>query len=347
MLGRRAAIGVGISLFAVSMYAQGAKQPLRGLVSMGAYRFVVDASDPVNTLEPLNAKPGIFGGIVILASWRELQATPTSGLAANNTIDQALDAVREYNRKNPQKPLGIKLRVWGGFVAPDWAKSMGNGPIQVVHKKPRTVGPFWSPPYRKAWAHLQELLAAKYDDEPLIREVAVTSCMSFTAEPFFCPGEPTVKNPLEKAGFKPFEYQQCLKNAVNDYAPWKKTNIEVPLNPIHMPLGNPKGDINFTTEFMKSCRQAFGKRCIFDNHDLDLNPGPPVQHVYAAMKQLGGPVEFQTGPATPKDFEGVIKYGASMGAGSIELYQDFGGFPQVPDDQLKRWAAIVEGNSKR
>lgn len=35
------------------------KAPIRGLVSMGAYRFVGKGGDPVNTLAPLNAKPGI------------------------------------------------------------------------------------------------------------------------------------------------------------------------------------------------------------------------------------------------------------------------------------------------
>jgi hypothetical protein len=53
------------------------KPPIRGLVSMGAYRFVGKGGDPVNTLEPLNAKPGIFGGLVIIATWKQLQPTPT------------------------------------------------------------------------------------------------------------------------------------------------------------------------------------------------------------------------------------------------------------------------------
>ncbi len=319
------------------------KEPLHGLVSMGAYKFVVRAEDPNNTFEPINKKPGIFGGIVILASWRELQQSASSGLAENNTIDKALEQVREYNKRNPQKPLGVKLRVWGGFVAPDWAKSLGGPIINVVHKKPRTVGRFWSPPYRKHWAHLQEMLAAKYDKEPLIREVAMTSCMSFTAEPFFLPGEATVKGPLEKAGFKPAEYKSCLMEGLKDYAVWKSTNIETPLNPVHLPMGNPKGDQEFTARYMRECRKAFGKRCIFDNHDLDTKPAKAVLPVYAEMKKMGGPIEFQTGPATPKDFEGTIKYGKSIGASSIELYQDFGGFPLVRDPQLKRWAAILEG----
>jgi hypothetical protein len=34
------------------------KPPIRGLVSMGAYRFVGQGGDPVNTLEPLNASEG-------------------------------------------------------------------------------------------------------------------------------------------------------------------------------------------------------------------------------------------------------------------------------------------------
>jgi hypothetical protein len=37
--------------------------------------------------------------------------------------------------------------------------------------------------------------------------------------------------------------------------------------------------------------------------------------------------------------------GASYGASGIELYQDYGGFPLVPDAQLKLWASWLEKNS--
>src|SRR5215216_4736206 len=101
-------------------WAQDVKPPIRGLVSMGAYRFVGYGGDPVNTLEPLNAKPGIFGGLVVIASWKQLQ------------------------------PIAVKLRVWGGFEAPDWAKALGGPPIETIfNEKPRTVGRFWSPAYRQ------------------------------------------------------------------------------------------------------------------------------------------------------------------------------------------------------
>src|SRR6266566_943923 len=82
-------------------HAEDVKVPIRGLVSMGAYRFVGSGGDPVNTLEPLNAKPGIFGGLVVIASWKQLQPTPDSEIGPNNVIDQALAEVRAYNARNP------------------------------------------------------------------------------------------------------------------------------------------------------------------------------------------------------------------------------------------------------
>src|SRR5215831_9854693 len=88
------------------------KAPIRGLVSMGPMKFSAENSEPANTLEPLNARPGIFGGIVVLATWRQLQPSANAGIAEGNTIDHALEEVRAYNRRNPGRPLGVKLRVW-------------------------------------------------------------------------------------------------------------------------------------------------------------------------------------------------------------------------------------------
>ena len=319
------------------------KAPIRGLVSMGPMKFSSADTEPDNTLEPLNARPGIFGGIVVLATWRGLQPTANSKIADNNIIDKALDEVRAYNRKNPQKPLGVKLRVWSGIMAPDWAKQIGGKPISVSHNdKQHTLGRFWSPAYRQAWAHFQEMLAAKYDKEPLIREVAVTSCMSFTAEPFYLADEPSVAKPLNAAGFKPFQFKQCLNDIVKDYAPWKTTNVETPLNPVYMPLGNNKGDPGFTDAFMRSCRKEFGKRCIFDNHDFDTQPPSSMGPIYASMTKLGPPLEFQTFHVAPPDWDGTIRKAASMRAGSIELWQDYKGFQTQPDAKLKQWAQIME-----
>jgi hypothetical protein len=138
------------------------KPAIRGLVSMGAFKFVGSGGDPVNTLEPLNAKPGIFGGIVIIASWEQLQPEADAAIGNDNVIDQAMAEVRAYNEKNPGKPLAVRLRVWGGFKAPPWVLKLGGDPIKAVHNnKNRRVGRFWTREYRQAWKRLQDQLAAK------------------------------------------------------------------------------------------------------------------------------------------------------------------------------------------
>src|SRR3982074_2640932 len=124
MPARRLLLACTLLLPVTASHPEEGKGPIRGLVSMGPYRFVGSGGDPVNTLEPLNAKPGIFGGLVVIASWKQLQPTPDSEIGDDNAIDQALAQVRAYKEQNPDKPLGVKLRVWGGFEAPDWAKQL-------------------------------------------------------------------------------------------------------------------------------------------------------------------------------------------------------------------------------
>jgi hypothetical protein len=104
--------------------------------------------------------------------------------------------------------------------------------------------------------------------------------------------------------------------------------------------------VDFTLAWMADCRKRAGDRCVFDNHDLDVpaKVDKDLQTIYETMKKSGAEVEFQTGGASPPDLGAVIGYGVSTGATSIELYQDYGGFTQVPDDDLRKYAAMLEHN---
>jgi hypothetical protein len=315
---------------------------------MGAFKFVGSGGEPVNTLEPLNAKPGIFGGLVVIASWAQLQPEPASEIANGNVIDTAMADVRAYNARHPEKPLAVRLRIWGGFKAPPWVLNLGGPPIKAVHNnKNRRLGRFWSREYREAWARLQEKLAAKYDSWPLIREVSVTSCMSFTAEPFFVPTEDSVQVPIREAGFTEEAYKECLRHALDDYAAWKASRLVLSVNPLRTRLNQGSGDAAFTMNIMRDCRKKLGVRCVFDNHNLDTALPRPLMPLYALMKELGPEIVYQTGGTNPRDFEGTIKMGVAQGATSIELWQDYGGFPTVPSESLERWAAMVEANKTR
>jgi hypothetical protein len=331
------------------------KPPLRGLLSMGAYKFLSDLGEPDNSLDAVRKKPGLLQGIVILATWRSLQKSATSGLTENNEIDRGLAEVQKYNAEHPSAPLAVKLRVWGGYFAPEWVINESGGPIHVVHtningaEMHRVLGHVWSDPYRKAWAHLQELLAAKYDASPLIHEVAVTSCMMFTAEPFSIDTTPAALKPLRDAGMTDAAYQACLDGISHDYAPWKTTRFETPLNPFKSTDGaKARHDEAFTLAWMDRCHKAEPVRCVFDSHDLDPESkvNKDVKTLYAAMKKSGAEVEFQSFTKSPEDFDGMMKYALDSGAQSVELWQDSGGFTEMSDATLQKYAKLLEGNGK-
>lgn len=116
------------------------------------------------------------------------------------------------------------------------------------------------------------------------------------------------------------------------------------VNPLRTGLNQGPGDPEFTEQIMRDCRKTLGVRCVFDNHNLDTKLPRPLVRIYALMKKLGPEIVFQTGGTNPKDFEGTIKMGVEMGAKSIELWQDYGGFPTVPNPKLERWAEMIEAN---
>jgi hypothetical protein len=320
---------------------------------MGAYKFAPDLGEPDNSLDTVRKKKGLLQAIVILTSWRSLEKSATSGLTENNEIDQGLAEVRKYNQENPSTPLAVKIRVWGGFWAPQWVIDESGGAIHVIHtnnkgvEKPRVLGHVWTDAYHKEWAHLQELLAQKYDADPLVHEVAVTSCMMFTAEPFSIDSHPKAIDPLREAGLTDAAYKACLDHIVDDYAPWKTTRFETPLNPFKLTDGKkPEHDEAFTLKWMDDCKKRGGARCVFDNHDLDVESKVPkdLQTTYDSMKKSGSEVEFQTGPASPDDLDGVIRFAVSKGASSVELYQDYGGFPEVADADLTKLSKLLRDN---
>jgi hypothetical protein len=332
------------------------KPPLRGIISMGAYKFVggKPGTQPDNNLAAVRAKPGLLGGIVIVPSWQQLQPVQ-GGPLQTRVIDTMLNQIRIYNSHHPDHPLAAKLRVWGGFVAPLWAKKLNNTkPIPVVqndgqpNEQHRTLGHFWTPAYRQAWAQLQQMLAQQYDSEPLIREVSITSCMSLTAEPFVVNTQPKVIRRLRRNGFTDQAFKDCLTGALDDYAVWKRTRLVLSVNPLHLYHVPGPGDPEFTKGIMLACRNRFGAQCVFDNHDLNVPLAKPLCTIYAYMASLGPEIEFQTANIEPANFPGTMMFGVKSGASSIELYQDFpnkGGFPKVPDATLRQWSRWLAQNT--
>jgi hypothetical protein len=240
----------------------------------------------------------------------------------------------------------VKLRVWGGLVAPQWAQQLGGGPIAVTFENPAggnnlngTVGPWWSKQYIEAWRNLQALLAAAYDSNALIQEVAVTSCASQTDEPFVAwSNVPATIAALQTYGYSDAAQQACLAGAIADYAAWVHTPIDYPFSIFQatdQDVGSkPKLCIepDFTQSVMREC--VANGHCILSNQALRVPLYPPDSVVYSTMaaEYRSAPIDFQTAsPARIFDWCGTVANGVALHADSIEMWGDFGGFLTMTD----------------
>jgi len=331
------------------LVATGPKAPLAGLIDMQeiSWHNTADA-EPTFTMANVDQFPGVLGGIVINATWDAVQPTPDGALDFT-TIDDALAQVRGYNAANPSAPLGTKLRVYAGANAPEWAKELDGGPFPIMRNVPPcagdctlTIGKIWSPTYIAAWRRFQQQLAARYDTEPLVRHIAVTSCGQQTDEPFVPTTDAQSTTTLTSAGYTDDLQKACLLGVVDDYAPWVLTNIDYTINPFK-PTHGKADDTVFPESVMAACRAAFGTRCVLGNHTLSAPLRTADLGVYDALSAIGGPISFQT--ASPRTMSCLwtqtVAQGAALGASSIEIWPraSLAGFDDLTADNLRHLVA--------
>ena len=80
---------------------------------------------------------------------------------------------------------------------------------------------FWDKHYSEQIARLQKHLAMKYDNEPLINEVSISSCSSLSDEPFISPQDEFPIQSALSAGYTNQAYTECLLNAPYEYKYWE------------------------------------------------------------------------------------------------------------------------------
>jgi len=298
-----------------------------------------DDGSPSFTLDNVNRFPGLFGGIVLNATWAEMQPLQRS-LPQTARIDAALNQVREYNAAHPTARLGVKLRIFAGNQAPPWAKAIAGGPLTIQRNPqgcpsgdcPITIGKVWDSRYIAAWRTFQRMVAARYDSVPLIRSVAITSCTMETDEPFVMP----VQQPIPE-GYTDTAGMACLRGAVNDYAAWQRTPIDFTINAfqdIQMGGSDPALSIAIMTE----CRRKLGPRCELGNHAFSSDMPLGNANIVAAIAAKGAPIHYQTvGPNSP-DFKWTATVVAARHdhATALELWPEFGGFTTLTTTTMQK-----------
>jgi hypothetical protein len=319
------------------------KAPIQGLVTMGDIRIISDPTMPAeDATAEATAHPGVYAAVVLVERWSHLE--PERGKFDDADIEKGLGQIRAYNAKYPKTPVVGKLRVFGGPNAPAWAKAIDGGPIDLS-KKGRTmvVGKFWTAGYTEAWRELQAALAAKYDDNPLVQEVAISSCGSTSAEPFVMSMLTENIPVFQKAGFTDDAMMACLMNAPEDYAGWKHAALDYTFNGYRTygPDGKWILRPEFTVKVMDAFREKYGARAVVANHGLNDEVSPVLVPIVAEMKRLGPPMEFQT--ANWKGHvSGEVAAAKGYGATEFEMWntKDTGQGVGIGYEEIKGWLTL-------
>lgn len=330
-----------------------AKPTLIGLVTMGGETFLANGTLPQNRLLEANAHPGVYAAAVIEVTWSQLEPQP--GVFDDSAIDAALQNIATYNALYPITPLVGKLRVFAGPNTPAWVlQQVGTVTLTDSTGGSAVFPDFWTPAYSALWTQLQQHLAAVYDSNPQIGEVALSVCSSITAEPFVVPGDAASQQALANAGYTGAQMEQCLANAPGDYGAWQRTPLDYTFNPTS--FGGAGSGSAFAIQVMQQFRQALGPRAVLANHDLDdpilsteAQDYAEFQTLYAQSQAASPPVlsplEFQTtGPSV--DWPNVIPFAISTyHPTEIEIWNSTavpGGLAPITLAQLQQWAAQIK-----
>ncbi len=325
----------------------GFKPLLVGLIDKGA-EAPYHLGQAYPSIDLTGLAPGLVG-VVVNATWAQLE--PQQGEFNFGVLDASFEAIAAYDRAHPKSPLGARLRIFTAFAAPAWAKALGGPAITVPVKagttSTPTLGRWWEAPYRSAWTGLQQALARRYDSQPVLRDVAVSSCATLTAEPFVI--APGTLQAASAAGWTPAAQQACLDGAFSDYAAWRHTAIYYPMNPF-------PGDPAITTEVMSRCSDSKargGPWCILGNNALspDSATTQRVASVYAEINTLWSanptatPVSFQMNGPQPSTYCEAMVVAVEHHAQSVELWPKTGptagGFTAFPSSTLLAWDSAL------
>lgn len=279
----------------------------------------------------------VLSGFVVDVAWADIEPQPGT-IATNNALDQAIAAVQTAQPSDGEG-MQIKLRVRAGTLAPEWAKHLGGDPVEVVDQgQTATVGRFWTPEFGRAYSQLQSGLAARYDGAAELRQVTVSRCSTFFAEPFLRQwGDEATQRNLLAAGYNVDLDAQCQREEIDAHLAWTRTRSGLAFNPYQRisPDATVVADELFTETMMGYCRATLQARCVLENYSIrSLAQDDPYPQMYAALARLGAPLGFQT--AAEKrigDWYQTCSWAVKQGANSIELNRDY---PHYDINQLRQ-----------
>jgi hypothetical protein len=316
-----------------------AQAPIHGLVAMGSQKWEAKEQAAPNALEEPYAHPGIYSAAVCSLRWADMQPIQ-GGSLVTTTLDNCLVNIAAYNVAYPTTPMTAKLRVFGGRQAPQWAKELDGGPLTVLQNGPYTTGYWWTADYRSAWASFQAALSALYDGNPLIQEVAITSCAEIGAEPFVVAAGTIDRQTLHAAGYTDAQENDCLNAAVPDFSGWANEALDFDFASFEaIDTGHLVRQPAVTEAVMAAFRTSVPGG-VFANHCLQS----PLTGCtsYPIFAYFTSPVAFQTG-SQPDCTADTFNAGLAAGMTEFEVWDTVGTNCHYTVAQLQSFAGTLGG----
>ena len=301
-------------------------------------------------------------GLVVQVEWKHLQQTRNGGISSNNVIDQAIAAVKDWNANNDNQ-LGLKIRVFAGVYSPKWlTQHVHNGQLKLrncengtnatkdevcglkvyfKNNKSGILPSYWKPSFRTAWEDFQTKLAAKYNSEEVVQEIAVSGCMTHHAETMWRNkgdyNRPDGRHNIEAmmdVGLTLAKDKECLNWQIEVAADkWPNTYIGMAYNMwnnYRIENGELKWTLGrqFTEELMQKCIDEAGHFCVLGNNSLgvsdigDEKQNNDVTYYLKAFGAAGHKVYVQTETKIDRQYD-ALNHAAN------KLYSKMGELPTI------------------
>jgi len=328
------------------------KTPIQGILDRGS---LGSANNGADYNFPSGTGTAALNGVVANVSWAQLQPTQGGPIDSNNQLNTVLTAVSNYNQSNPSQHLEVKLRIFAGIYAPDWAKTLdGWNPVNICNNQGSpcgTIGPYWTSDYDNAYKSFMTELASTtdslgntFDNEPLLHDVTISQCMTTFAEPFqrddsnfgqvLYPTSTTDPQPnFTGSAYSPQNDENCLLDQIDNSTAWKHTNLSLSFNPFKpwtsastQDGNSPYGEA-FTKTVMDHCRVVLGAQCTIENNsirDSYVGQQNTSGNLYYDITGEGPDITFQTAaPGSVGSIVTTVDWAAQMGANAVELPSNY------------------------
>ena len=204
----------------------------------------IDGGAAAVPVETTTLKPGLRGLVVTQPSalstvpyadfgsmkltWQTVETQP--GVYNFSAIDTALS-------QHPD--VRFRLRFMAGVNAPSWVKDHSGGCVLIepdsVNGSSGCVPRFWTDAYHGDYVALMQAVAARYENNPQVVEIANSECTTIFAEPFILGANSVSIDRLWQAGYTKQGHDTCLRRSTAAMMSlFKTTRVSLALSLIHI-----------------------------------------------------------------------------------------------------------------